>query len=321
MAHFDAFNGDADGISSIVQLRLAQPLASTFVTGAKRDILLLDRIDAAAGDTVTALDISLAVNREPLMRLLERGVSVEYFDHHYAGEVPRSPNLVAHIDLSPDVCTGILVDRHLAGRQREWAVVAAFGDNLIDQAFDLASSLMLNTGALDALRDLGDGLTYNSYSDDVRDAIVRPDELAHTLIRCGDPLRFIATHPLFAAIDDARRRDLQCARDVRPARVLDGAVVYILPDAPWTRRVRGIFGNEIANAAPRLAHAVLTSTADGFLRVSLRAPRAAPSGADMLCRQFSEGGGRAAAAGIDRLPANEFETFVDVLRQTYPSPV
>ena len=317
--NFDVFNGDADGISSIVQLRLAHPVESTFVTGAKREILLLDRLDARAGDSITVLDVSLDVNRAPLEALLARGAHVEYFDHHYAGTVPASPNLAAHIDLAPDVCTGILVDRHLKGAQRIWAVVAAFGDNLVERAFELASPLLLRAGALDSLRDLGDGLTYNSYSDDVSDAIVAPDALARMLIRCGDPLRFVATESAFAQIDEARRRDLACAHDVRPAQVLAGAVVYILPDAPWARRVRGIFGNEVANGAPHLAHAVLTAEASGDYRVSLRAPRAAPLGADALCRQF-KGGGRAAAAGIDRLPTSALAAFVAALGRAYPAP-
>ena len=318
--HWDVFNGDADGISSLLQLRLAQPIVSTLVTGAKRDIFLLGRVPAAPGDTVTVLDVSLDVNRVPLGALLERGVRVEYFDHHYSGEVPRSPNLTAHIDLAPDVCTGILVDRHLRGAQRIWAVVAAFGDNLGDQAFDLASSLMLGAGALDALRDLGDCLTYNSYSEDVADAIVRPEDLVRTLLACVDPLRFVATDPVFAAIDEARRRDLICARDIAPAYTLAGAVVYILPDAPWTRRVRGIFGNEIANGAPQLAHAVLTAAPAGDYRVSVRAPRLSPHGADALCRQFTEGGGRAGAAGIDRLPRAQLATFIESLARAYPAP-
>ena len=46
MANFDVFNGDADGIISLVQLRLASPLNSTLITGYKRDINLLSRVDA-----------------------------------------------------------------------------------------------------------------------------------------------------------------------------------------------------------------------------------------------------------------------------------
>ena len=49
MAHYDAFNGDADGLCALHQLRLAQPLEAVLVTGVKRDIALLKRIDARAG--------------------------------------------------------------------------------------------------------------------------------------------------------------------------------------------------------------------------------------------------------------------------------
>ncbi len=51
-----------------------------------------------------------------------------------AGDIPAHPRFEAHIDCAPDVCTGILVDRHLGGAQRVWAVVAAFGDNLVAPA-------------------------------------------------------------------------------------------------------------------------------------------------------------------------------------------
>src|SRR5438067_2839929 len=130
MAHYDVFNGDADGICALHQLRLDQPRESILVTGVKRDIALLARVGAQSGDTVTALDISLSTNRSALEALLERGVRVQYFDHHFAGDVPRHSGLSATIDTAPGVCTGILVDRYLGGGQRVWAAVAAFGDNL-----------------------------------------------------------------------------------------------------------------------------------------------------------------------------------------------
>jgi len=56
--HYDVFNGDADGIIALLQLRLAEPKSSTLITGVKRDIQLLDKVPAQAGDSVTALDIS-----------------------------------------------------------------------------------------------------------------------------------------------------------------------------------------------------------------------------------------------------------------------
>jgi hypothetical protein len=76
MRYVDVFNGDADGLGALQQLRLAEPVDSILVTGIKRDIALLERVIAGAGDLVTVLDISLESNREALVRLLEAGARV-----------------------------------------------------------------------------------------------------------------------------------------------------------------------------------------------------------------------------------------------------
>ena len=55
----DVFNGDADGICALVQLRLAEPKQSKLVTGVKRDIQLLEHLSVQKNDSVTVLDISL----------------------------------------------------------------------------------------------------------------------------------------------------------------------------------------------------------------------------------------------------------------------
>ena len=44
MPHFDIFNGDADGICALQQMRLNNPQESTLVTGVKRDTLLLKNV-------------------------------------------------------------------------------------------------------------------------------------------------------------------------------------------------------------------------------------------------------------------------------------
>ena len=62
MQFYDIFNGDADGICALQQLRLEEPRASLLVTGVKRDVRLLGRVEAAAGDELTVLDISLQAN-------------------------------------------------------------------------------------------------------------------------------------------------------------------------------------------------------------------------------------------------------------------
>ncbi len=94
MTYYDIFNGDADGICALQQLRLVEPVGGVCITSVKRDIALLERVEAAAGDDVTALDISLDTNRAGLDKLLARGARVRYFDHHFAGEIPNHLSLV-----------------------------------------------------------------------------------------------------------------------------------------------------------------------------------------------------------------------------------
>jgi hypothetical protein len=315
--HFDAFNGDADGICSLLQLRLDAPVDSMLVTGAKRDVALLQRISAGRGDAVTALDISMAANREALLGLLERGATVQYFDHHFAGDLPSHRGLDAHIDTSPGVCTGMIVDRYLKGRQRPWAVVAAFGDNLSEAARELAAPLALSPAQVDVLQELGEGIAYNAYGDSEADLIVPPAELYLSLRRQADPFRFMREEPAFQQLLEARADDLERARAEQPHVALARAAVYVLPDAPWAHRVRGAFGDELANASPRIAHAILTPNAQGGYTVSVRAPRVKARGADGLCRQFATGGGRSAAAGINHLPEEELPEFVRRFDQAF----
>jgi len=87
------------------------------------------------------LDLSLERNRDALNGLLERGVQVRYFDHHYAGEIPSHPGLQAVIDTSSGLCTSMIVDRHLGGRFTAWAVTGAFGDGLDRAAAKLGADL------------------------------------------------------------------------------------------------------------------------------------------------------------------------------------
>ena len=317
MTQFDVFNGDADGLCALHQLRLEAPLESVLITGVKRDVALLQRVPAQRGDAVTALDISAAANHDALVTLLDRGVNVQYFDHHYAGDLPRHPGLKANIDPSPGVCTAMLVDRYLGGKQRMWAIVGAFGDNLPDAGRELAGPLALGSGRLNALRELGESLTYNAYGDTVGDLIIPPAALFQVMRRYADPFRFMRMEPIVRRLSKARHDDLAMAGEVDPELAFGHAAIYILPDAAWSRRVCGVFGNHLANRFPDLAHAVLTPNAQGGYTVSVRAPVAVRTGADALCRQFMTGGGRAEAAGINHLPREAFPEFARRFDQAF----
>lgn len=309
MAHFDVFNGDADGICALHQLRLAAPMPSTLVTGPKHEIGLLARVDARQGDSVTVLDISLDTNRQALEALLARGVSVAYFDHHFAGAIPQHAGLTAHIDTAPSVCTSLLVDRHLGGAQRLWAIPAVFGDNLTATALALAQSHGLNAAQTGQLRQLGEAMNYNGYGRTEADLLIAPKDLYEALRPYANPFDFIGAEPLVRTLIEGRDADLDMARRQPPAFAMPCGVVHVLPDAAWSWRVQGVFANALANAAPGLAHAVLVTDALGDYAVSVRAPLATPTGADRLCRMFA-GGGRVGAAGIERLERGRLDEFI-----------
>ena len=301
MTRFDVFNGDADGLCALQQLRLDDPQQTVLVTGTKRDNALLGRVPAQSGDLVTALDIALPGNREALLALLERGVRVRYVDHHEPGEIPDSPLLEITIDTSPEACTSALADRLLEGRQRAWAVVGCFGDNMPATAQRLADALGLDAARRARWQELGECLNYNAYGLSEDDLIYRPAQLYRALAPYADPDRFIEGEPHFGRLRQARGDDLAQALACPGEPLGRSAVLHLLPDAAWARRVSGSFANHVLNMDPTRAHAIATPRPDtGQLQVSLRLPRDSTASAHELVRPFG-GGGRRGAAGIDAL--------------------
>ncbi|MGH8773236.1 MAG: acetyltransferase, partial [Burkholderiales bacterium] len=262
MARHDVFNGDADGIGALLQLRLSEPVASTLVTGVKRDIKLLERVAPEPSLDITVLDISLAENSDALELLLGAGAQVRYFDHHHAGTLPDHPALKAHIDTSPEVCTSLLVDRFLSGTQRIWAVVAAFGDNLDAPARRAAEPLGLAPTQIEKLRDLGQAINYNAYGETVDDLFFHPADLYRRLYRRAEPFSFIAEDDAYPVLRDGFASDMAQARNVVAEVEKPGCALYLLPDAKWSRRVSGAFSNALVNRFPDRAHAVLTPKAE-----------------------------------------------------------
>ena len=306
----DVFNGDADGLCALHQLRLVEPVESELVTGPKRDIGLLQRVEAGTGDRVTVLDIALSKNRVALDRLLAAGARVRYFDHHQPGDMPAHPNFEPHIDTDASVCTSLLVNAYLHGRHLPWAVVAAFGDNLADSARAAATPLHYSADRLAQLQSLGECLNYNGYGDTLDDLFFDPADLYRQLRPYADPFAFIAESPAYRTLKTGYAEDMARAVAVRAREERPSGRVFMLPAEKWARRISGVFGNALAVEAPAQAHAVLTAKPDGGYVVSVRSPLAARSGADELCSQFDTGGGRKGAAGINHLPESELGRFL-----------
>ena len=122
-------------------------------------------------------DISFHTNLVTLLQLLKQDDTVYFFDHYFAGEIPESPLFHSHIDTSLAVCTGILVDRFLAGQYRLWAIVESFGDSLHSPAHGMADTLKLSHEETEELRELGELINYNDYGETVGDLHYSPKAL------------------------------------------------------------------------------------------------------------------------------------------------
>lgn len=317
MNRYIAYNGDADGLCALQQLRLAEPGPVTLITGVKRDIKLLDRLDAARGDQVTALDISLDSNREALLRLLDAGASVRYFDHHHAGEIPPAAGLAAHIDTAATVCTSILVDRYLQGRFRPWAIAAAFGDNLPEVATAMGQAAGLDARKLATLEELGICLNYNAYGDSIADLHFDPAALAEEMLPYADPLEFARASTAFFRLAAGYAEDMGRARRLPPLRETATTFVLALPDEAWARRAIGVLANELVTRLGNKALAILSPNAKGGHTVSVRVPAGSAIGADDFCRGFATGGGRKTAAGINLLPKGDLDSFCARLESAF----
>jgi hypothetical protein len=109
---------------------------------------------------------------------------------------------------------------------------------------------------------------------------------------------------------------MEAARQLEPARRLPGAVLFLMPDAAWARRVIGTLANDLARTHAGCAVAIVSPKTSGDV-VSIRVPREAATSADVFCRGFPTGGGRRTAGGINHLPRAELERFISAFEATY----
>jgi len=315
---YDIFNGDADGIIALLQLRLVNPVESELVTGVKRNIQLVKSVQAKSGDRLTILDISMEKNIEGLNVALQQGASVFYADHHRCGDIPEHENLDANIDLDANTCTSLIIDKILGGQYHAWAIAGAYGDNLLAKADKLAEQAGLTLEQAEQLKELGTLINYNGYGASVADLHFDPAELYRALLAYPSPFDLISDlNSPFYKLQNAYQEDMDKALSIAAKHKSDSLGLFELPNEAWSRRISGVYGNLLANQDPDAAHAVLTLNSDGSYLVSLRAPLNNKQGAGDICSQFPTGGGRAAAAGINALPSEMLTDFINHVEKTY----
>jgi hypothetical protein len=173
----------------------------------------------------------------------------------------------------------------------------------------MAAAHGLTTAQSDALQLLGTVLNYNAYGESVADLHVAPDALYRALCPHADPFAFIAEAAEYRLLVDGYGQDAERMESLQPRWSAPCGDIYVLPDAAWARRISGIFANRLAAQGAGRSFAVLTGQSGGSFGVSVRSglPNALP--AHRFCEGFATGGGRKLAAGVNRLPASEIESF------------
>lgn len=315
---YDVFNGDADGICGLHQLRLVDPVPDAdLITGVKRDITLLSRIEEVKNSSIAVFDVSMHSNITSLEHLLAAGNDILYIDHHFPGEIPKASNLRYHINPDPDQCTSLIVDSLLGGEFRLWALCGAFGDNLDKIANVIAAEIGLSVAETVCLREIGELINYNSYGTQVKDLYFSPENLYRAIREYRSPFDFFERSKTLKTLKVGFDSDMNLALSQPEYKKCGKNRIFRFPDNPWARRVSGVFANLKARENPSGAHALITENRDDSLRISVRAPLENKQGADTLCRAFPSGGGRAAAAGINALPPDLLENFLTKFEQTY----
>jgi hypothetical protein len=315
----DVFNGDADGILARHQYRLVHPVSDVkLISGLKRDVKLVSQLSDFPQGKVTVFDISLESNELDVKPLLDREISFLWFDHHRIGKLKGSTALETHIDLSPSTCTSLIVNAHLDGVHLPWAIAGAYGDNLSDVATPLALEHGFSEAQCAELQQLGETLNYNGYGESREDLAAWPVDVALDLETYLDPFDYMNHSEIFSRVATQKKEDEALMGTTEILHLSTSGEIVLLPKGPASRRMSGLFSNEKVYAEPDLAHATFTTLDDGTgYRVSIRAPKARPKGADVLASQFPTGGGRAGAGGVNALPFAKLEKFINAFDEVF----
>ena len=306
MKTYFVFNGDADGICAAHQLYLKKPQQFEAITGVKRDIALLKKIEQVSDSSINVFDIAVEKNLPFLSRLFEQNCKILWFDHHISHELPEHGNIDYHIQTETDVNTSLIVSRFLGEPVSPWAVVGLFGDNMSKPAEAKAKNLGLNGSQTRDLKKMGELLNYNAYGSTIADLHFHPAEILERMKPYSDPQLFMQEETVIEELEKGHKADFQ---KIEQAEWLTPNIVR-LPDEKWARRVVGDFAYQLVRDDPDKDFAVLLTMGENY-QVSIRTSVKSSKNAGEFCLQFPTGGGRASAAGINALPTVLLNDFVD----------
>lgn len=319
----DCFNGDADGILSLIILRHIKPINSNnqkLITGVKRDIKLCKKIvtENYKNSEISILDLSFDKNFKELKQIIDNTKSIFYIDHHKADKLFYHDKLTTVIDESPDVCTATLIYKYFkAENQVNWAIAAAFGDNMYETALRLANRNHLSYQHIKQLQELGTLVNYNSYGTVIDELIYHPAELYKHLIEYDQPSDVIKDKSsAFYKLKKYYQKDISYCSKIK-LQFIENTCIVNLPNKTWAHRVSGTLGNKLSYSYKEKAILIITQIDINNVVINLRAPKQNPYGAGYICSKFEVGGGRESAAGINKLTNTKINKLVSEVNQYY----
>ena len=167
------------------------------------------------------------------------------------------------------------------------------------------------------MRQLGELFNYNGYGSTLVDLLFHPQELYEAIKPFADPFEYLENSQHIKTLQTTYQSDIALAMQEKELETPGKNRVYYLPNTPWAHRIVGVFSNIRARERTDAAHAIITDNYDGSLRISVRAPLEDRRNADTLCKLYPSGGGRAAAAGINSLPKDILDLFLNSFHSFY----
>lgn len=316
---YDVFNGDADGIFSLIQLQKNELKESKKITSFKRDTALLKHISPNSGDLIRSLDIGIDKNFKEVKLFLDQGVKIFFADHHKYEKVPEHKNFENQIFTKSIMCTSKIIANYINKEESIWAVPGIFGDNLYELGLEECKKNNLNSEESLLLKELGELVNYNSYGENIADLNYHPIDVFDELMLYDSPLDLVKEkNSIFFKLKECYSNDLEeVIESVEELHNDNYCKVFLLPNKISSRRISGIFGNQKAIEFDNQSILILTYNEDGSYRVSIRAPINQRYGASNIAKKFSGGGGREAAAGINALNPNQLTTLIKSVYEEY----
>ncbi len=327
--NYGFFNGDADGIISMYLFNwYSGREMNEYYTGIKRDVELLRHAKDIESSNLFVFDVSMLSNEKYLKPLIDQDNTIRWYDHHKLPDDENIRNSILYkVSTDPKHCTAMMVEEYFSSSTmiaglRSWVICAAYGDNLHTTVQELNEDMhpSFTQPTLDIYKEVGETLNYNGYGNQESDLTVHPKEVFLDMCKYDNPKTYHAESEIFKKINTQMKQDASLlessSETVHESEI--GSII-ILPEGSASIRYSGIYSNLLSMNNKSKAFAIMTVYDENNYKISIRAPQDNPVGACDLALKFPTGGGREKAAGVNQLPCDQVDAFVEEFVKNFTS--